>query len=138
MSARSTLHALLLALILLVSACMKDEMALDAVVQLDALTDEIVKIISEAEDKQAGVAEAQAKLDAKKAELGPKMKEVAELRGVQVSEETADKIKNSLIDNTLKMVTLQMDLLVATATDPELQAAVDKLVDDHGALLSGE
>jgi hypothetical protein len=138
MSARASLHALLLALILLVSACAKDEMAIAAVSELDALTDDIVQTIAAAEDKKTGVAAAQAKLDAKQAELGPKMQEVLGLRGFQVDEETKTRVETSLINNTLKMVSLEADLLIATATDPELKAALDKLTDDHEALLGGK
>lgn len=138
MSARSTLYGFLLALILLVSGCSKDEMANAAVDELTALTDDIVKTVSEGQDKKAAVAEAQAKLDAKKGELGPKMKEVMELRGFQVNDETQDKVNAALVDNTMKMASLQIDLMIATATDPELAAAVDKLTADHEALVSGE
>ncbi|HLT37565.1 MAG TPA: hypothetical protein VK034_14830 [Enhygromyxa sp.] len=138
MSARSTLYGFLLALVLLVSACSKDEMANAAIDELNALTDDIVKTVSEAEDKQAGVAEAQKKLDAKKGDLQPKMKEVMELRGFQVNDETKTKVATGLVDNTMKMATLEMDLMMATATDPELKAAVDKLSSDHEALLTGE
>jgi hypothetical protein len=138
MSARSTLYGFLLALILIVSGCSKDELATGAIDELNALTDDIVKTVSEASDKKAGVAEAQKKLDAKKGELGPKMKEVMELRGFQINEETKDKVAAGLVDNTMKMATLEIDLMMATATDPELAAAVDKLTSDHEALVTGE
>jgi hypothetical protein len=138
MSARSTLYGFLLALILLVSGCSKDEMANAAIDDLTALTDDIVKTVKDGEDKKKAVADAQAKLDAKKGELGPKMKEVMELRGFQVNDETKTKVADGLVDNTMKMASLQIDLMMETATDPELKAAVDKLSDDHEALLMGE
>jgi hypothetical protein len=138
MPARASLHALLLALFLFVSACAKDQLALDAITELDALTDEIVTIISEADDKRAGVAEAQAKLEARQAELGSKMQKVMALRGFQISEETTAKVKLSLTENTLKMVTLEMDLFVAAATDSELQAAFERLARDYKLLVDGE
>jgi len=61
-----------------------------------------------------------------------------ELRGFQVNDETKTKVATGLVDNTMKMATLEMDLMMATATDPELKAAVDKLSSDHEALLTGE
>jgi hypothetical protein len=128
----------MLALILLVSACAKDEMAIAAITELDTLTDDIVATVAAAEDKRAGVAEAQAKLDAKRAELGPKMEEVLGLRGFQVNEETKKRVETGLIDNTLKMVSLEADLLIATMNDPELRAALDKLTGDYEALLDGK
>lgn len=138
MSARSTLYGFLLALILLVSACSKDEMANATIDELTTLTDDIVKTIKEGSDKKAAIADAQAKLDAKKGELGPKMKEVMDLRGFQVNDETKTKVADGLVDNTMKMASLQIDLMVETATDPELAAALDKLSADHEALVMGE
>lgn len=138
MSARSTLYGFLLAMVLLVSSCSKDEMATGAIDELNALTDDIVKTVSEGEDKLTAVADAQAKLDAKKADLAPKMKEVMELRGFQVNDETKTKVAAGLVDNTMKMATLEIDLMIATATDPALKAAVDKLTADHEALVTGE
>lgn len=105
--------------------------------ELDALTDEIVTIVSKADDKKAGVAEAQAKLDARKVSLGPKMDEVLGLRGFQVNEESQVKLETSLRENALKLVTLQMDLLTGTGSDPELMEAFNKLSNDHHALLTG-
>ncbi len=138
MSARSTLYGFLLALVLLVSACSKDDMATETIDKLNALTDDIVKTVNEAEDKKAGVAEAQKKLDEAKGELGPKMKEVMELRGYQVNEETKTKVATGLVDNTMKMATLEIDLMMQTMNDAELKAAVEKLSSDHEALVSGE
>lgn len=138
MSARSPLYGFLLALVLLVSACSKDEMATGAIDELTALTDDIVKTIQDGQDKQAAVAEAQAKLDAKKDELAPKMKEVMELRGFQVNDETKSKVAQGLVDNTMRVGTLKMSLLMEIATDPELEVAIDKLNADFQALVKGE
>ncbi len=138
MSARSSLYGFLLALVLLVSACSKDDIANATIDDLTKLTDDIVKTVNDAEDKKAGVAEAQKKLDDAKGELGPKMKEVMELRGFQVNDETKSKVAAGLVDNTMKMATLEVDLMMATMDDPELKAAVDKLSADHEALVSGE
>lgn len=100
MSTRSALSAVLLSLVLVVSACSKDEMATGAIDDLTKLTDDIVTTIKEADDKKAAVAEAQKKLDAAKGELGPKMKEVMELRGFQVGDEAKNKVAAGLVDNT--------------------------------------
>lgn len=138
MSARSSLYGFLLALVLVISGCSKDEMVTGAIAELSALTDDIVKTVTDAEDKAAGVAEAQAKLDAKKEELGAKMKEVMDLRGFQIDEETKTKLEKGLIDNTMKMASLEIDLMMATSSDPALQAAVEKLTEDHELLIAGE
>lgn len=135
MSARAFLSRLLLALVLFVSACSKDEFATETVDELAKLTDDIVTTVTEAEDKKAGVAEAQAKLDAAKGELGPKMEKVMSLRGFQVSEDKQKQIGDRLLDITMRMGTLQIDLAIPSATDPELEAAVDKLIADHRELV---
>lgn len=138
MSARSSLYGFLLALVLIISGCSKDDMAKSAIDEVVKLTDDIVKTVNEAEDKKAGVAEAQKKLDAAKGELGPKMKEVMELRGFQVSTETQSEVESKLLDVTMKMVSLEADLMMATMSDAELEAAVEKLTKDHETLTLGE
>ena len=138
MSARSTLYGALLSLVLVVSACSKDEMATGAIDNLTKLTDDIVATVNNADDKKAAVAEAQKKLDAAKADLGPKMKEVMELRGFQVGDEAKNKVAAGLVDNTAKMATLEIDLMVASMGDPELAAAIEQLGKDHRALISPE
>jgi hypothetical protein len=138
MSVRACVSGFVLSLVLLVSACSKDELAKSTIAEADKLTDDIVKTVSAAEDKRAGVAEAQAKLDAAKLELGPKMEEVLELRGYQVSAETKSELEAQLMDMTMKMISLQADLMLASVSDPELQAALAKLAADHEALTLGE
>jgi restriction endonuclease len=138
MSARSSLYGFLLALVLVISACSKDEVAIKTMDELTTLTDDLVKTVNDAADKKAGVADAQKQLDAAKGELGAKMKDVMDLRGFQVSEETQTKLAGSLIDNTFKMSRLEIDLMMETMSDAELKAALDKLLEDHQALVSGK
>jgi hypothetical protein len=138
MSVRACLSGFVLSLVLLVSACSKDELAKSTITEANKLTDDIVKTVSEAEDKRAGVAAAQQLVDAAKLELGPKMDEVMQLRGYQVSAETRSALEAQLMDMTMKMLTLHADLLVETMRDPELEAALAKLTADHEALTLGK
>lgn len=128
-------YVLLLAFVLMFTGCSKDEFATQTMAEMTTLTDEIVAKVTDTEDKKAGVAEAQALLDGKKAELEPKLAEIMELRGFQVSEETQAKVLDSMINNTVKISTLEIDLMMETMNDKDLEAALEKLVADYDALI---
>ena len=117
-------------------ACKKDEMVKETVTQVDSLADEIVATVEKAEDKKQGVADAQKLLDAKKGELSPKMAEVGELRGFQVSEEVAAQMTASLAESVMEVETLKLSLMTETMKDEELDAAVDKLTADFSTMLN--
>jgi hypothetical protein len=136
MAARTlSLYTFLLAIVLALGACKKDDFANETIKELSDLTDEIVKKVKDASDKKAGVAEAQKALDAKKADLSAKMKEIGQLRGFQLGEEAQGNVAKGIIDATSKMAQLEIDLLTATMSDKELEAAVEKLAKDHKAIL---
>ncbi len=139
MAARTlSLYTFLLAIVLALGACKKDDFANETMAQLSSMTDEIVKKVNDSEDKKAGVAEAQKILDAKKADLAPKMAEIMELRGFQISEEAQGNVAKVLVDVTSKMATLEINLMMTTMNDKELEAAVEKLSTDHGNLVQGK
>lgn len=139
MAARTlSLYTLLIAIVLVLSGCKKDDMATGTIDELTKLTDEIVTKVKDASDKKAGVAEAQKALDAKKGEIGPKMAEIMELRGFQLSEEAQAAVAKGMVDNTAKMAQLEIDLLTETMKDKDLEAAVEKLTTDHENLIQGK
>ena len=123
---------------LFVSACSKDDMVNETMDEVTKLTDEVVEKVKTAEDKKAAVTEAKKMIADREGELRPKMEQISELRGFQVSDETVGKFTESLFDATMKMGTLQIDLMIEAAQDPELEAALDELVDAHSALLDLE
>ena len=129
------LSALLLASTLFVSGCPKDAMVTETMDEVGKLTDEVISKVQGAEDKKAALAEAKAMIEARQDELGPKMAEISELRGFQVSEETVGKFTESLLDTSMKMTSLQVELMLETAQDPELDAALTELIDAHEKLL---
>lgn len=136
MAARTlSLYTFLLVIVFALGACKKDDFVNETMTELSALTDDIVKKVNDAEDKKAGVAEAQKALDAKKGDLAPKLKEIPQIRNFQLSEEARGKLATVLVDVMTKMAALEGDLMIATMSDKELQAAVDKLTADHEALV---
>jgi len=139
MAARTlSLYTLLLTIVLALGACKKDDMATGTMDELTTLTDEIVTTVTGAADKKAGVAEAQKLLDAKKDELAPKMAEIMELRGFQLSDEAQAAVAKGMIDNAAKMDKLEIDMLTETMRDEELKAAVETLSTDHENLIQGK
>jgi hypothetical protein len=139
MAARTlSLYTFLLAIVLALGACKKDDFANETMKELSDLTDDIVKKVKDASDKKAGVAEAQKALDAKKGDLSAKMKEIMELRGFQLSEEAQGNVAKVLVDVTTKMASLEIDLMSETMSDKDLQTALDKLTSDHENLVMGK
>lgn len=133
-----SLYTFLLAIVLALGACKKDDFANETMGELSALADQIVKTVNEAEDKKAGVAEAQKAFDAKKADLAPKMKEIMELRGFQVSEEVTAKVNAVRTEAATKVLGLELSLIAQISQDAELEKALDKLTTDFGKLIDGE
>jgi hypothetical protein len=136
MAARTlSLYTFLLAIVLALGACKKDDFANETMKELSDLTDEIVKKVKDASDKKAGVAEAQKALDAKKGDLSTKMKDIGQLRGFQLSEEAQGNVAKAIGDAMTKMAGLEIDLMTATMSDKDLKTAVEKLTKDHQAIL---
>jgi len=130
----SLLVAFLLALPL--SGCKKDDMVNATMADLEKLATEINDTVTKAEDKKQGVADAQKILDGKKDDLKSKMKEVGELRGFQVSEETMGKMASTVADAVMKVEGLKLDLMSETMQDAELKTALDKLTKDFSDAVS--
>ena len=90
MAARTlSLYTFLLTLVLALGACKKDDFANETVNELNKLADDIVAKVKEGDDRAASIDAAQKMLDEKRPDLQTKMGEIMELRGFQVSEETA-------------------------------------------------
>lgn len=102
----------------------------ETMAEIEKLATEINETVTKAEDKKQGVADAQKLLDGKKDDLKAKMKEVGELRGFQVSDETMSKMGGSIADSVMKVEGLKLDLMAETMQDADLKAALDKLTKD--------
>ena len=131
------MFTLLFAFLLLLGGCKQDDFANETMDEYGKLASDIESDVKGAEDKKAGVAKAQERLDAAKAELGPKMTKINELRGFQVSEETMSKITSTVTDATLEVSGLQLELMMEVQEDPELETALNKLISDFEALTTG-
>jgi hypothetical protein len=127
---------LLLSFLVAAPACKKDDMVKETTSEIDSLAGEMVKTITEADDKKQGVADAQKLLDAKKADLGAKMTEMGELRGFQVSEEASAEMTSSLASSMMEVQGLQITLMSESMKDPELKTAVEKLTSDFSSMLT--
>lgn len=138
MAARTlSLFTFLLAIALTLTACKKDDFANETVNELNKLADDIVAKVKEGDDRGASIDAAQKMLDDKKGELAPKMKEIMELRGFEVSDETAANVNKVVTEASLKVATLSLSMM-ADLSDPEVSKKMDKLVDDFANLTKGE
>ena len=104
----------------------------DALVKtLNSFTEELLGKIEKAEDTKAGVAEAQALLDARKGDLAERV--AALRRGAQDSESKA-RLLEAEVDNTDRVHRLQLKYADAAARDAGLKAGLERLIDDYDAL----
>jgi hypothetical protein len=131
MNARTLpLFTLLFAFLLSLGGCKKDDMVNSTMDEVDKLATEISETVNNADDKKAGIADAQKLLDGKKDDIKAKMKEIGELRGFQVSEEAMAKMGGTLGDAIMKVEGLKIDLMSEMMKDDELKKALDKLTGD--------
>jgi hypothetical protein len=105
----------------------------DALVKaLNAFTDEMLGKVEKAEETKAGVAEAQALLDARKGELAGRLAAVR--RGAQAAGSKGSLLEAET-DNSVRVHRLQLTYADAAAADAELKAGLERLIDDYDALL---
>jgi len=102
-----------------------------AVRALNSFTEELLSKVEKAADPKAGVAEAQALLDARKGELAGSL--AALKRGAQDSGAKA-KLLEAEVDNTDRVHRLQLKYADAAAGDAELRAGLERLINDYDAL----
>jgi hypothetical protein len=104
----------------------------DAVVKaLDTFTEEMLAKVEAAPETKAGVAQAQALLDARRGELAVRV--AAARRGAQESGSKRSLLEAE-VDNTDRVRRLQLKYADAAARDAELKAGLERLINDYDAL----
>ena len=104
----------------------------DALVQtLNSFTDELLAKIEKAQDTKAGVAEAQALLDARKGDFAGR---VAALKRDAQDAGAKAKLLEAEVDNTGRVHRLQLKYADEAARDAGLKAGLDRLINDYDAL----
>ena len=104
----------------------------DALVKsLDSFTEELLAKVEQAEDTKAGVAEAQALLDARRDEF---TSGIAALRRGAPDSGSKAKWLEAEVDNTGRVHRLQLKYADAAARDAGLKAGLERLIDDYDAL----
>lgn len=135
MLARARILPALALTAVLLTGCSRDEMVLETMDEVAKLTAEVTTMVKEGEDKQAAIAEAKALIESRHGELRPKLEKISQLRGFQVSQKTVDKFGATLTASMLDMTTLQLELMMETSTNPELNEQLQGLLAAHDALL---
>ncbi len=139
MAARTTLlYTLLLAIVLGLGGCKKDELAMEAATELHQLANEIAAKVQEGDDRKAGVEAAQKLLDERRPALQAKMSEVVLMTREDISEQTAAQVNKARADASLVVVGVSLGLVREAAMDPELGTKLTKLTDDFTKLSDGE
>jgi hypothetical protein len=102
--------------------------------EVKGFTDELERAFERAESPQAGVAEAQRLLDARRPALAAR---IAALKGgPQLRGDAAAKRKwlEAEVDNTDRVSRLQVKYLDASMRDPDFKARLDRLVGDYTSM----
>ena len=101
----------------------------DALVKsLNTFTDELLAKVEKAADTKAGVAEAQALLDARRTELTASVATLKQDAGSKAS------LLEAEVDNTDRVHRLQLKYADEAARDAELKARLEHLIADYDAL----
>lgn len=96
--------------------------------QLNSFTEELLAKVESAPDRKAGVAEAQALLDARKGELAGRIADIKKDAGAKAKWLEAE------VDNTDRVHRLQLKYSDEAARDSELKARLERLIADYDAL----
>jgi len=100
--------------------------------QLNSFTEELLGKVDGAPETKAGVAEAQALLDARKGELAGRI--AAYRRAASGDAGAKGRWLEAEVDNTDRVHRLRLKYADAAARDPELMARLERLVGDYDAL----
>jgi hypothetical protein len=95
---------------------------------LNDFTDELLAKVEKAADTKAGVAEAQALLDARKGELAGRIASLKQDAGAKKG------LLEAEADNTVRVHRLQLKYVDEAARDAGLKAGLERLVEDYDAL----
>ncbi len=104
------------------------------VAELTAFTDELVGKVEKASDPSAGVAEAQALLDSRRAALAARVSALKKSPELRESAEARKKWLEAEVDNTTRVSGLKSRLFEQAMRDPALGRRLDKLVADYQEL----
>ena len=101
----------------------------DALVKtLNSFTEEMLSKVEKARETKAGVAEAQALLDARKGELAGSVAALKQDAGAKA------RLLEAEVDNTDRVHRLQLKYADEAARDAELKAGLERLINDYDAL----
>jgi hypothetical protein len=104
----------------------------DALVQtLNAFTDELLTKVEQSGDTKAGVAQAQALLDARRGDLTGR---IGALKRSAQDGGSKAKWLEAEVDNTDRVHRLQLKYADEAARDAELKAGLERLINDYDAL----
>ena len=120
-----------------IAACKRDEEVNSILATVDSFTTEITSRIAVATSPSSGIDEAQNYFDSRRAEIAEKLNVLKSLNGNQISNETKERIKASLVNDASKVGNLRIRYVSHSISDPVFKAKLDKLVNDYQALLTG-
>ena len=126
-----------LVLVVVTTACSRDDEVNKTVADLESFTDQLVAKVKAAPDPSAGVDAAQKYLEEHRAEIKAKLAAVKEVRGFQISEATKKKTEEAFTKMAQAVANLALENVGRAARDPAFQAKLEKLTNDYRDLIAG-
>ena len=102
--------------------------------ELSSFTEELTRKVESAQDPAAGVAEAQALLDSRKAGLASGIRAMKASHEFRKDQEARRRWLEAEVDNTTRVSGLKARLIEPAMRDPSLGARLDRLVADYQEL----
>ncbi len=121
---------IVVAILLLVTACSKDAEINAFITEFNDVTQEIVSKI-DANPSAAGVADAQKAFDGKKASLKGKWDGIKDAVGFQVSADTKKKLEDSVANNMKAIMGVSTKHMMKLAADKDASAKFQALLKDY-------
>lgn len=131
---RNTLFILLMTLVAAFSACSmnKDAEVNSFIIDMDKLTNEIVKAVEE--QPTLGIDKAQQLLETKKTGMKASFEQLKDVRGFQLSDEMKKKFTDAITRNVEAINTLQIKYVEESVADKSFGQKLQKLSADFNSI----
>lgn len=123
-------------LVALSAGCSRDDEVVADLGAVETFTTELISKVESGPDPVAGVDAAQAYLESERANVTERMQRVGSVRGFQISDETKQRVAETVMDSVSKVNMLKVGLMMQTMQNKELDMKLGALIDAYNDLIS--
>lgn len=120
----------------MLTGCSKDDEVNAALDVVESTSNELFTTVTTAKDPKAGIAAGKAYLDKHRDELRKAGETLNEVRGFQINDATTARLEGALVDALVKVPSLEIELMGAVVSDPQLDKELDALIEDYSGTLN--